>query len=85
MKEETVKEYIQGFQTGVVDGKQSVVWKPNENYTRLTAYFYVENIFTWVKFIQDLYNLDSETTKQIPGVQISDQDVFKIGKFIISF
>ena len=70
---------MQGFQSGVVEGRKSVVWKTNDTYTKLTAWFYVENIFSWVKFIQDLYNLDSETTKQIPGVQISEQDVFKIG------
>ena len=86
LRQETVAEYIDSFGKEKITGKVSVVWKPNEDYTRLSAVFYVENVFKCVKFIKDLYNLDSETMRQIPGVQIKDQDIFEIGKiYILTF
>eukprot|EP00344_Euplotes_crassus_P010875 CAMPEP_0197005388 /NCGR_PEP_ID=MMETSP1380-20130617/29125_1 /TAXON_ID=5936 /ORGANISM="Euplotes crassus, Strain CT5" /LENGTH=168 /DNA_ID=CAMNT_0042424515 /DNA_START=97 /DNA_END=602 /DNA_ORIENTATION=- len=78
LRQATIQEYVEGFGKEKFQGKTNVQWTPNDDYTRLTAFFYVENIFTCVKFIEDLYNLDSETMKQIPGVQILDQDIFKV-------
>ena len=77
LRKETVQGYLESLGKSDFDNDVQL-WKPNEEQTRLFALFYIENIFSWVSFIQDLYNIDSEVTRQIPSVHIIDQDVFKI-------
>ena len=55
-----------------------VWWNPNKEYTRLTRSFYLENIFNAVEFVKDVYEMDAETTKQIPNISILDQDIVRV-------
>ena len=54
------------------------MWNPSEDFTRLSRSFYLENIFCAVEFVKDVYEMDAETTKQIPNISILDQDIVRI-------
>ena len=54
------------------------MWNVNEDFTRLTRSFYLENIFQAVEFVKDVYEMDAETTKQIPNISILEQDIVRI-------
>ena len=50
----------------------------NEDYTRLTRSFYLNNIFCATEFVKNLYEVDSTSTQQIPNVHIIDQDIVRV-------
>ena len=60
------------------DPEEKQMWNPNEDFTRLSRSFYLENIFCAVEFVKDVYEMDAETTKQIPNISILDQDIVRI-------
>ena len=53
-------------------------WQPNEDFTTLTRVFYLNNIFCAVEFVKDVYEVDADTTQQIPNISILHQDIVKI-------
>ena len=57
---------------------QTAHWVPNEDFTRLTRSFYLHNIFMAVEFIKDIYEMDSQTTQQIPNIAIVNQDLVRV-------
>ena len=59
-----VDEFLDGYK------EDQRYWNVNEDYTRLTRSFYLNNIFCATEFVKDLYDADSTTTQQIPNVSI---------------
>jgi pterin-4a-carbinolamine dehydratase len=53
-------------------------WRPNEDFTTLTRSFYLKNIYGFIQFTKDLYEMDAITTKQIPNMSIEDGDIVRI-------
>ncbi len=79
LRRETVEDWIESYNSGLDEKhREERKWIVDDERTRLERMFYVQNIFRAVDFIQDLYNVDSETTRQIPSVHIEDQSVLRI-------
>ena len=70
-----VEEFLEQYKH-TEDGVQW--WQPNEDYTTLTRCFYLNNIFCAVEFVKDIYEMDADTTQQIPNISILHQDIVKI-------
>ena len=70
LSQEKVDAFLESCKVPGEEVKQT--WNVNDDYTRLSRSFYLENIFCAVEFVKDVYEMDAETTKQIPNISILD-------------
>jgi pterin-4a-carbinolamine dehydratase len=54
-----VEEFVESSK---INADPTMWWTPNEDFTRLTRSFYLNNIFSAVEFVKDIYEMDSTTT-----------------------